>query len=101
MTKKEYQAMVEQESRREYLAQDRLSNLLPVYNRIQRRKDQTTDLTLREYRQIIGRTYPCHTIKHNGSIYVSWENAIDNVVTEYGFETPEEIYNALSKLANI
>jgi hypothetical protein len=101
MTKTEYYAMVEAQVKREMVAQSPLRRLLPVWKRIQRRKDQVADLTLKEYREITGREYPCNSKRDQfGRVYVSWDNAIDNVVTQYGYETPQELYDALEQLAN-
>jgi hypothetical protein len=93
------EAECEREFTKSYLVESRLKNLVPIYNRIQKRKDQNTNLTLKEYQLITGRSYPCHTIRDQfGRIYVSWENAIDNVVTEYGYENAEQLYNALENI---
>jgi len=66
---------------------------------MERRKDQKNDLTLKEYQSLTGKNYPAHIIKDKqGREYVSWDNAVDNFATEYGYETPEALYNDLEKL---
>ncbi len=90
------------EGLKDTLQSSKLKRLLPIYNRIQRRKDQPTDITLMEYQDITGKTAPHHIIKDKfGRQYVSWDNAIDNVATEYGYERPEYLYEALEQLAGV
>lgn len=95
-----YKQETEKQEIEESISQSNLNRLLPVWDRIQSRKDQKTDLTLKEYQEITGRSYPAHPIKDKfGRIYVSWDDAIDNVASEYGYDTPEELYQGLEQLA--
>jgi hypothetical protein len=72
--------------------------LYPLWDRIQRRKDQNNDLTIKEYRDITGKEHPAHVITDKqGREYVSWDNAIDNIATDYGYDTPEDLFNDLER----
>ena len=87
------------EAEKESKLADILPKLYPLWDRMERRKDQKNDLTLKEYQNITGKQYPAHIIKDKqGREYVSWDNAIDNIAAEYGYETPEALYNDLEKL---
>ena len=69
-----------------------MSKLEPVYQRMLKRKDEKDDLTLEEYRNLTGKDMPAHLIQDRfGRKYVSWENAMDNIAAEYGYDNSEEM----------
>lgn len=83
----------------DFIKSSRLNKLLPVWERIQKRKDEKPDLTLKEYQEFTGRKFPKISKRDKFKrIYVEWDNAIDNVVTEYGYKNSELLYAALEKL---
>jgi hypothetical protein len=86
------------EAEKESKLADVMPKLAPLWDRIQRRKDQNSNLTLKEYQDITGKRYPAHIINYLGKEYVAWDNAIDNIAAEYGYETPEDLYNDLENL---
>ncbi len=91
-----------QKINRAIVAEDKLYRLLPIYRRIQRRKDQVADITLREYRELTGKEFASHVVTGvNGRKYVSFQSALDYVCDEYGYEDSESLYEALENLARI
>lgn len=98
-----YYRELERDCMTEFIGQSdnyKLAGLLPVYNRIQSRKDQNMDITISEYQAITGSMRP-GKVKTDmfGREYVSFETCLDRVCNEYGYENSETLYAALERLA--
>ena len=80
------------------IAESKLKKLLPVWNRMQRRKDQPPHLTLKEYRDLTGKRIVPETSLTPDKKHVYWMDALDSVVTEYGYKTTDELLEGLNDL---
>jgi hypothetical protein len=95
------QVKTEAQLAREYVKEHPLYRMLPIWDRIQRRSDEKPDITLKEYVELTGNRSPQHIITDKfGRQYVSWDDAMDGIMSEYGrYETTDELYNDLENLA--
>ncbi|GAI74286.1 unnamed protein product, partial [marine sediment metagenome] len=78
----------------------KIKKLLPIWHRIQRRKDQNPALTLKEYRDYTGKAGPPATSLTPDKKHVLWMDALDSVVTEYGYEDTEALMEGLNQLGD-
>jgi len=76
----------------------KIKKLIPIWHRIQRRKDQNPALTLKEYRDYTGKAEPPATSLTPDKKHVLWRDALDSVVTEYGYEDTEALMEGLNQL---
>jgi len=84
----------------ETIKASKLKKLLPIWHRIQRRKDQNPALTLKEYRDYTGKAGPPATSLTPDKQHVLWRDALDSVVTEYGYEDTEALMEGLNQLGD-
>jgi len=78
----------------------KIKKLLPIWHRIQRRKDQNPALTLKEYRDYTGKAGPPATSLTPDKKHVLWMDALDSVVTEYSYEDTEALMEGLNQLGD-
>ncbi len=79
-----------------------LKHLLPLWYRVQNRKDQNNDITLKEFQSLTGRQAIASQfikIDQFKRQYIDFDNALDCIVNEMGFENTEALYNELGILA--
>ena len=81
----------------------RLEKIQRIYNKLMKRKDNLRRITLKEYREITGRSNPPSTVPiiygEKGHKYVDWDLALDFATREYGFDSTEEMFDALERNA--
>ena len=80
--------------------ESKLKKLLPVWRRIQKKIDQVADLTLKEFRDFTGHASPPARALTPDGKHVLAQDALDSVVSEYGFENTEALMNALNSLGD-
>jgi len=78
----------------------KIMRLLPIWHRIQRRKDQNPALTLKEYRDFTGKASPPATSLTPDKKHIYWRDALDSVVSEYGYEDTEALMEGLNQLGD-
>ncbi len=82
----------------------RLEIVQQLWNRIQKRKDELRRITVKEYKDVTGRKTTGNVpiiIGEGGHKYISWEDALDGIVREFGFDDSEALYDALEKNAGL
>jgi len=95
-----YETQAEIKALEETIKYSKLQKLLPIWHRIQRRKDQNPALTLKEYRDYTGKAGPPATSLTPDRKHVLWIDALDSVVTEYGYADTEALMEGLNQIGD-
>ncbi|KKN70399.1 hypothetical protein LCGC14_0430940 [marine sediment metagenome] len=101
LTQRADEVAAEIEGHEDTIRNSNLQRLLPVWKRMQRRKDQPSDLTIKEYKDFTGKSEVPPTSLTRDKKHVIWTDALDSVVTEFGYETVEDLMVDLNRLGEM
>ncbi len=98
--RKAYEAQAELEGLKEWLQSEPASKLTNLIKKIGWSKGEVKNLTLKQYRDLTGKTEIPPNILTEDKKHVRWEYSLDYIATEQGYESGEALKEAIEKTGN-
>ena len=97
-TQAEYEKRAYAEGLQEYIASEPASKLTGLLKRTGWYKGELSNLTIKQYKDLTGKTYVKPNILTPDKKHVRWEYALDEIATEYGYESGDALKEAIERI---
>ena len=94
----EYEKRAYAEALQDYIESEPASKLTGLLKRTGWYKGELSNLTVKQYKDLTGKNYVQPNILTADGKHVRWEYALDDIATEYGYESGEDLKYAIEEM---